>query len=764
MPKQAKSSSKEVNKKQKGRSKRKTAAVSTNISQESRDIIDNSQKEGAALSKGTLDSYQCAFKNARKWIQEYDTATALQNAATIDLPEGVQYEFHPGHHIRYNPKVHSPYSVIYDPDFETSLDGPPKRTTPAAMALYLSYRIVDENLGMSTLNTIDAAFKNHYKNMENGRYRKGDWEPRNEGSTEEYYVGSPGTAFEYTALVSHLKREIVERGDTRHHSHPMTIEAMRKLMAYSLEKCPQSLVDDLAEGCVKDEDFNEVRLLVVKHLWFRGWLTAGWTLWTRCSELAEMRWGDIIFDYTPPKRPTSRSKHRKCACVNVPQRKGWTSKLRKGVSIDEQRIRGHSYHIFSDPPEGIEVDSYFHLMAWRDFYQKFYLQTSVLDPSLHVFPSFHTSSGEINRRKRCGNAFTMLLKEFAVAAGLVGANEIFTFTSHCLRRGGAQYRFMYAPIGHRWPLQVIRWWGGWSENEQKDTLMRYLLDELDNVEGDYASALDPDRLKEDQSFLGEHLEMRPVTASQLDEVAQNLEARLLRQVKVAVAQELEAKMGDFHSLEQRLVKGITSNILNAVTDSLGSSQLHQNNLPASSISVTNAIHSNPPVPDVNATPSTPVVISDPSPQHRNNITTMPSTTDPSNITQDCQTTAVMSLPGLVIKEGKPKWRCAVLDWENADPERGLDQPLKNWTKDRYTGKINGRHQAKYGQRRLLAEEYLIRCNGDDAKFYSLYPNADTQGVSTLIEEIRRNNPVLCKKRSSKNGTPDERATQRRRIN
>ncbi|KAG8946442.1 hypothetical protein FRC03_001367 [Tulasnella sp. 419] len=473
MPKQTKSKPKEVKKKQKGRSTSKTAAGSTNISQETRDAIINSQKEGAALSEKSLKQYKGAFKNARKWVQEFDTETALQDAGRMDSdlpPEAAQSEFQPGHHIRYDPELHSTYNVIYDPDFKKSLDGPPTRTTPAAMAVYLSHQIVDEGFGRSTLDMIDAAFKNHYKSMGNGRYSKGEWRPKDGGLTEEY-IGCPGTANEYTALVGHLKKKIVERGDTRHHSQPMTIEAVRKLMAYSLEKCPASLVDDLDKGRIKAEDFNATRLLVVKHLWFRAYLTTGWTLWTRCSELADLRWADITFGHTPPKRPTSRSIWRKCARVRMLRRKGWTLKLQKGVSMDDQRIRGHAYNIFSDPPEGIEVDSYVHLMVWRDFYQNFYLQTSVLDPSLHVFPFFHTLSGEINRTKGCSETFMTLLKEFAVAAGLVGEGEPnFPFTTHCLRRGGAQYRFMYAPIGYRWPLQVIRWWGGWAENEQARTI------------------------------------------------------------------------------------------------------------------------------------------------------------------------------------------------------------------------------------------------------------------------------------------------------
>ena len=40
------------------------------------------------------------------------------------------------------------------------------------------------------------------------------------------------------------------------------------------------------------------------------------------------------------------------------------------------------------------------------------------------------------------------------------------FSTHCFRRGGAQYRFMFAPVGKRWTLQRVRWWGGWAEGEQ----------------------------------------------------------------------------------------------------------------------------------------------------------------------------------------------------------------------------------------------------------------------------------------------------------
>jgi hypothetical protein len=53
-----------------------------------------------------------------------------------------------------------------------------------------------------------------------------------------------------------------------------------------------------------------------------------------------------------------------------------------------------------------------------------------------------------------------LINEFASGAGVRK-----DFTTHSFRRGGAQYRFMHAPLGRRWSLSIVRWWGGWAEGE-----------------------------------------------------------------------------------------------------------------------------------------------------------------------------------------------------------------------------------------------------------------------------------------------------------
>ncbi|KAF9121540.1 hypothetical protein BG015_005793, partial [Linnemannia schmuckeri] len=50
------------------------------------------------------------------------------------------------------------------------------------------------------------------------------------------------------------------------------------------------------------------------------------------------------------------------------------------------------------------------------------------------------------------------------------------FTMHCFRRGGAQFRFMFAK--EKWSLKAVKWWGGWSEGEGTGTIMWYLLEEF----------------------------------------------------------------------------------------------------------------------------------------------------------------------------------------------------------------------------------------------------------------------------------------------
>lgn len=91
--------------------------------------------------------------------------------------------------------------------------------------------------------------------------------------------------------------------------------------------------------------------------------------------------------------------------------------------------------------------------------------------------------------------FTQVLNIIADAAGFsknMHGDEIW-FTSHCFRRGGAQYRFMFAPEKRRWSLKLVKWWAGWAPSENTETITRYLLDDvLDREENQLGDSLAPD--------------------------------------------------------------------------------------------------------------------------------------------------------------------------------------------------------------------------------------------------------------------------------
>jgi hypothetical protein len=120
-------------------------------------------------------------------------------------------------------------------------------------------------------------------------------------------------------------------------------------------------------------------------------------------------------------------------------------------------IIDNRYHIYSRA-DLLEIDMYKHFLLWLDF-----LESSLsrpLEGDKYIFP-FVALNGVIHPKKPMNNELVQkYITDFAKKAGLTGQ-----YTTHSLRRGGLQYRFMFAPIGKRWSLARIRWWGGWAIGE-----------------------------------------------------------------------------------------------------------------------------------------------------------------------------------------------------------------------------------------------------------------------------------------------------------
>jgi hypothetical protein len=189
---------------------------------------------------------------------------------------------------------------------------------------------------------------------------------------------------------------------------------------------------------------------------------------------------------------------------------------------------GHVYNIYSKP-EDPAVDVYQHVLKWKNFLESHVLGRPIEDDN-YMFPGLGANL-TINPGEPSSYAFNRnLIKEVATAAGLHKANKYMT---HCFRHSGAQYQFMFAPIGRRWAMARIRWWGGWATGErawsttllclvkfspgpfliQGDTLIRYLLDKLQTYEEDHRDALCPSDETANRSHMGEDRALRPLTAS-----------------------------------------------------------------------------------------------------------------------------------------------------------------------------------------------------------------------------------------------------------
>jgi hypothetical protein len=83
-----------------------------------------------------------------------------------------------------------------------------------------------------------------------------------------------------------------------------------------------------------------------------------------------------------------------------------------------------------------------------------------------------------------------LMDPVVLATGILRGRKG-VFSMHCLRRGGAQWRYIWCK--RRWSFPVCKWWGGWDGKETKETMMKYLFNEEDAHSTKYADMLNPNR-------------------------------------------------------------------------------------------------------------------------------------------------------------------------------------------------------------------------------------------------------------------------------
>ena len=112
-----------------------------------------------------------------------------------------------------------------------------------------------------------------------------------------------------------------------------------------------------------------------------------------------------------------------------------------------------------------------HLPTWISLLEKSLKRP--LEPTEIIFPYIGPNGVIYTQKEMTHDQVQKHLTELTEGTGLKGS-----FTTHCLRRGGAQYWFMFAPLGQRWSLSVIRWWGGWSIGEHVSLNLAHLRENL----------------------------------------------------------------------------------------------------------------------------------------------------------------------------------------------------------------------------------------------------------------------------------------------
>lgn len=140
-------------------------------------------------------------------------------------------------------------------------------------------------------------------------------------------------------------------------------------------------------------------------------------------------------------------------------------------------------------------DVHKHLKAWFCYQDELGLRPtkdSFLFPRMSLSARFKEGI-QINFGAKMTNAdFDNIIGKLCKLCGIEPSFRGFRYSTHCLRRGGAQYRFMFAPR-NRMTLTDLKLWGGWAQNDGVNTLMKYLLDETIAIETGVSDFFDPDR-------------------------------------------------------------------------------------------------------------------------------------------------------------------------------------------------------------------------------------------------------------------------------
>ncbi|KAG1733448.1 hypothetical protein EDB19DRAFT_1639699 [Suillus lakei] len=564
-------------------------------------------------------------------------------------------------------------------DGESDIDGYsctfniiPNRYSASALELFLVQKGLMEGQSLSTTWGIFSVFKDMWKNVKGETYRG----PYHCDEGTGVVTGNPALSAAAQDMMEVLKNNEGAEGGSRNHASAMTIEDMQKLMAWSYSQCPDGIVSHVWQS-IEGRSTLDVAdvILAQQHLMVRTFSTTGIMIWTRLTglthaliyhrnfELTKIKRKDIVWNcqgHPPYGIPFD--------LVSLVNRKGWQQK----GEID-------------DALEGI----YFLIglldEAWVSFLEEVLLQRP-LQPEEYIFPRIGANGVVYPSNELSYNAVMKTLTWICAEAGLTAR-----YTSHCFHRGGARYRFMFTPLGERWSLSTIRWWGAWAEGKSVNTLIQYLLDELTRYEKNHRDTLCPIPREGDKSFNGDHILTAPITAAET------------RELKMSFDRELNCLSGKVEEVLDKLTLSPAPSPYPSLLPSPSQPPIsvqptlcHQATHPPSLLSSTETSSIPSPVPVDSVSSPLPRII--PALQ-----------VPPSDCCQHSCSAAKKTapIPGVGIPDlprGEEAWLAAVKQWE--DPAASIGgKALKDWPEEWYTGPMRTITGVKRNIHKVIAIEF-----------------------------------------------------------
>ncbi|KAG1888119.1 hypothetical protein F4604DRAFT_1674537 [Suillus subluteus] len=387
----------------------------------------------------------------------------------------------------------------------------------------------------------------------------------------------------------------------------------------------------------------ETRKQLTQHLEQIALAASGWTLWTRTSLLDVTMLDGVLKSYLANETLTM-SDRASYFEIFLSNRKGWQKKVDKGQW--EVDLRSNHYKIYPRP-EMLACDNFFWMLVWIKWLEFFHYGRT-LHPNDFLFPVMGANSVVHPGQPISHDTVQKWINESTAGAGI---------------------------LGQRWTLAKVRWWGGWAEGEHRDTLVRYLLDELHAYETDYSDALAPISRGADVSLAGEHALARPASTEEL------------RMVHASVAADVNCLRNDISSVNNSL-RSLTNKLrvhlmLHLLEDKIATSHSTHVKVSSPSARITSR---QLPTPGL-VIPRVPVLCP--------NGTTNPKT---------------------------KSWKDIVTHW--------LDWP-REWCQG-----ANRQFASKYHQRATITLEFINQYDSNEARFLAAYPEAEL-GHTQLLKAVNK---------------------------